>query len=196
MKMAMGLKWFISWILTFPLFILLTGAEIKGKIPKRGPVILASNHLSFLDPPLVGYAAFREVYFLAKPGLFVLSKFFTWLIKTYNAINLEGAQGIRPAIKLLKQGRAIVIFPEGTRSRIGTFLPFNPGVGFLAITYNIPVVPVRIVNSNKKLISLMLRWNKLKIIYGEPIYPYGYKASKQDFEAFAARIREEVTRLR
>ncbi|MEO0096271.1 MAG: lysophospholipid acyltransferase family protein [candidate division WOR-3 bacterium] len=192
----MGLKWLISWLLTFPLFVLLTGVEVKGKIPKKGPVILASNHLSFLDPPLIGYTAFREVFFLAKPGLFVLSKFFTWLIKTYNAINLEGGQGIRPAIKLLKSGKPVVIFPEGTRSRKGVLLPFNPGVGFLAINYNIPVVPVKIINSNKNWISLMIRWNNVKIIYGKPIYPDGYKNSKEDFEKFSNKIREEVKNLK
>lgn len=192
----MGLKWLLSWLLTFPIFLLLSGVEIKGKIPKKGAVILASNHLSFLDPPLVGFTAFREVYFLAKPGLFVLSKFFTWLIKTYNAINLEAGQGIRPAIKLLKQGKAIVIFPEGTRSRKGVLLPFNVGVGYLAITYNVPVVPVRIINSNKKFASLIFRFNKLKIIYGEPILPDGYKKIKEDFEVFAQKIREEVQNLK
>lgn len=192
----MGFRWLLSWIFTFPIFLLLSGVEIKGKIPKKGALILASNHLSFLDPPLVGYTAFREVFFLAKPGLFILSKFFTWLIKTYNAINLEGGQGIRPAIKLLKQGRAVVIFPEGTRSRNGVLLPFNVGVGYLAITYNVPVVPVRIINSNKKLVSLIFRFNKLKIIYGEPIMPAGYKNTKEDFEVFAQRIREEVQNLK
>jgi len=192
----MGLKWLISWLFTFPIFIFLSGVEIKGKIPKRGAVILASNHLSFLDPPLIGYTAFREVSFLAKPGLFVLSKFFTWLIKTYNAINLEGGQGIRPAIKLLKQGKAVVIFPEGTRSRKGMIMPFNIGVSYLAVTYNVPVIPVRIINSNKKLISLTFRINKLKIIYGNQIFPEGYKKVKEDYEAFAQKIREEVQKLK
>uniref|UniRef100_A0A7C4TC70 1-acyl-sn-glycerol-3-phosphate acyltransferase n=1 Tax=candidate division WOR-3 bacterium TaxID=2052148 RepID=A0A7C4TC70_UNCW3 len=192
----MRFKWLISWLLTFPIFILLTGVKIKGKIPKKGPVILASNHLSFLDPPLIGYTAFREVYFLAKPGLFVISRFFTWLIKNFNAINLGEGKGLIPAIKLLKNGSVVVIFPEGTRSKKGILLPFNPGVGFLAITYNVPVIPVRIINSNKNWISLILRWHNLKIIYGEPLYPDGYKDSKDDFEAFANRIREEVLKLK
>ncbi|MEO0164965.1 MAG: lysophospholipid acyltransferase family protein [candidate division WOR-3 bacterium] len=192
----MGLKWLISWLLTFPLFILLTGVEIRGRIPKKGPLILASNHLSFLDPPLIGYTAFREVFFLAKPGLFIISKFFTWLIRTYNAINLEDGQGIRLAVRLLKAGKAVVIFPEGTRSRKGILLPFNPGVGFLAINYQIPVVPVRIINSNKNWLGLVLRWHKLKIIYGKPIFPDGFKNTKEDYERFASRIREGVAKLR
>lgn len=190
------MKWLISWLFTFPLFVLLCGVDIKGKIPKRKPIIIASNHLSFLDPPLIGYTSFREVYFLAKSGLFIISKFFTWLIKTYNAINLESSQGIRPAVRLLKQGRAVVIFPEGTRSKTGELLPFNPGVGFLAINYGIPVVPVKIINSNKKLISLILRWNKLKIIYGAPISPDGYNKTKEGFESFSQRVREEIRRLK
>ncbi|MEO0156556.1 MAG: lysophospholipid acyltransferase family protein, partial [candidate division WOR-3 bacterium] len=119
-----------------------------------------------------------------------------WLIKTYNAINLEGGQGIRPAIKLLKSGKPVVIFPEGTRSRKGVLLPFNPGVGFLAINYNIPVVPVKIINSNKNWISLMIRWNNVKIIYGKPIYPDGYQNTKEDFEKFSNKIREEVKNLK
>ena len=191
----MSLKWLLSWLLTFPLFWFLTGVKIKGKVPSKGAVILASNHLSFLDPPLVAYTAFREVYFLAKSGLFVISKYFTRLIKSYNAINLEGGQGIRPAIKLLKQNKAL-IFPEGTRSRSDILLPFNPGVGYLAIIYNIPVVPVRIFNSHKNLVNLILRWDKLKIVFGKPIYPTGYQKTKEDFEAFAERIREEVKNLK
>jgi len=182
--------------MTFPIFKLLTGVEIRGRIPKRGPVLIASNHLSFLDPPLIGYTTFREVYFLAKPGLFVLSKFFTWLITTYNAISLGGTEGMKKAIKLLKMGKAVVIFPEGTRSKKGILLPFNTGVGYLSITYNVPVVPVRIINSNKKFISLMLRINNLRINFGKPIYPYGYNKTKEDFEKFTQMVREEVARLK
>jgi len=192
----MGLKWFISWVLAFPLLKLLTGIEIVGTLPKKGPVILACNHVSFLDPPVIGITAFREVYFLAKPGLFKLSKFFTWLITTYNALSLEGSEGMRMAVRLMKKGNPVVIFPEGTRSKGGILLPFNPGVGYLSISLNIPVVPVYVANSNKKFITLMIRWHKLRITYGKPIYPYGYKKDKDDFERFAMKIREEVECLK
>jgi len=187
--------WLISWILTYPLFRLLTGVKTVGRIPKKGPLIIASNHKSFLDPPLIGYTAFREVLFLAKPDLFAHSRFFAWLIRTYNAVRISGTEGLRTAVKLLKQGKVIVIYPEGTRLKTEGMLPFNPGMSYLAITYDIPVVPVYITNSNKSVMSLLLRMTTLRIRYGRPIRPSGYKKTKDDFERFAVRIREEVMNL-
>jgi 1-acyl-sn-glycerol-3-phosphate acyltransferase len=191
----MGLKWFLGWIVIFPLLKFLTGVEIDGSIPKRGAVILACNHVSFLDPPAVGITACREVYFLAKPGLFRLSKFFTWLITSYNALSIGGTEGLRKAIRLLKRGNVVVIFPEGTRIRTGIIESFNPGVGYLSISLGIPVIPVYIKNSNKKFISLMVRLNRLKITFGQPLYPLGYKKNRKDFEHFATKIREAIINL-
>jgi len=192
---VMGVKWFLSWILMFPLLKLLTGVVVSGSVPKKGPLIIASNHTSFLDPPVLGTVVCREVYFLAKPGLFKVSKFFTWLIKTYNALSLEGTEGLRRAIRLIKQGKAVVIFPEGTRSKKGVLLPFQSGVGYLAINLNVPVIPVYIKNSNKNIFSLVFRLNKLTVKIGKPIYPYGYKKSRQDFERFTVRLRNAVEEL-
>jgi 1-acyl-sn-glycerol-3-phosphate acyltransferase len=192
----MSPKWFLSWILVFPLLKFLTGIEIEGKIPRRGPVILAANHVSFLDPPVVGITACREIYFLAKSGLFKGSKFFARLITTYNALTLEGMFGIRKAIRLLRAGNAVVIFPEGTRSRKKMILPFHQGVGYLAINFGVPVIPVYIMNSNKRFITLVLRINQLKVKFGKMITPRGYKKTRKDFERFATRVREEIMRLR
>ena len=188
--------WMISWIFTYPLFKLLTGVEIKGTIPKKGPIIIASNHTSFLDPPLIAYTTFREVYFLAKSNLFEVSRFFRWLITTYNAISIGTTEGLKTAIRLLKQDKVVVIFPEGTRSRTKTMLPFNPGMSYLAISLNVPVVPVYITNSEEKVVSILLRINKIKIRYGKPIMPCGYKKTKEDYEKFANKMREEVERLK
>lgn len=192
----MRLKWFLGWIFVYPLFQLLTGVRIEGRVPRRGPVILAPNHVSYLDPPLVGITAFREIHFLAKPGLFTGSRLFARLITSYNAISLEGTAGVRRAIRLLRQGHAVVIFPEGTRSRVQSILPFHEGVGYLAINYGVPVVPVYIMNSNKRLVSLILRFDELKIRFGRMIHPHGYQKTRADFARFADRVREEVLRLR
>lgn len=192
----MRLKWFLVWILVYPIFKLLTGVRIEGRVPRKGPVILAPNHVSFLDPPLVGITAFREIYFLAKPGLFAGSKFFAWLITTYNAISIEGTAGVRRAVKLLRKGNAVVIFPEGTRSRVPSILPFHEGVGYLAINFGVPVVPVYITNSNKSVLSLVLRINELKVRFGRLIHPHGYRKTREDFARFAERVREEVLRLK
>jgi 1-acyl-sn-glycerol-3-phosphate acyltransferase len=192
----MDLKWFLGWILMFPLLKLLTGIEIYGSVPKKGPFVIACNHVSFLDPPVVGITACREVYFLAKVGLFQLSKFFTWLIKTYNAIPISGTQGLRTAIKILKSGNVVVIFPEGTRSRKGYMLEFTTGVSYLSVKFGFPVIPAYITNSNKKFISLILRINRLKIRYGKPIYPTDFKKESADLTKFAAKIKEEMLKLK
>ena len=110
-------------------------------------------------------------------------------------MSAAGTEGIRQSIKLLKKGNVVVLFPEGTRSRKGFLLSFNPGVGYLSISLGVPVIPAYISNSNKRFVSLVLRLNKLKIRFGTPIYPIGYKKSREDFERFAVNIREEVLRL-
>lgn len=191
----MRTRWLISWAFTFPLFKLLTGVEIVGSVPKRGAVILACNHVSFLDPPLVAYTAFREVYFLAKAGLFSRSKVFSRLITAYNAVSIDGSEGLRKAVGLLRKGAAVVIFPEGTRSRTGGLLPFNPGIGFLAISFRVPVVPVYIRNSNRYLSSLIMRFEQLRITFGAPVMPDGYDRTKDGFGRFSREIRDRVLSL-
>lgn len=192
----MSLRWFISWIFVFPLFKVLTGIKIKGRVPKKGAYIIACNHVSFLDPPIVGICAGREIYFLAKIGLFEGLKSFARLIKAYNAIPISGVQGLRTAMKLLKKGETVVIFPEGTRSRKGHMLPFNPGVSYLALNLRVPVIPAFIINSNKRFAALMLRWNTLQITFGRPISPKGYENNRSDMARFADRLQEEVVNLR
>lgn len=187
--------WFITWLLAFPLLKILTGAQITGRIPKRGACIIACNHVSFLDPPALGIAAGREVFFLAKIGLFKLSGFFNRLIRSYNAIPISGVMGLRPAIRLLKLGQAVVIFPEGTRSLKGEMLPFNPGVSFLAINYRVPVVPAYIGDSNRNFFLLMLRMYQLRIKFGKPVYSNGYNNNREDYERFADTLKTEVSSL-
>ncbi len=192
----MSIKWFLSWIWLFFLLKVLTGIRITGTVPKKGSFIIACNHVSFLDPPIVGICAAREIYFLAKIDLFQTSKAFAWLIKAYNAIPVSGVQGLMTAIKLLKRGEVVVIFPEGTRSRKGHMLPFNPGVSYLAIRLGVPVIPAYIANSNKRLLRFILRLNKLKINFGKPVSPVGYENSREDMDRFTRRLKEEVLKLR
>lgn len=192
----MGITWFVTWVFAFALLKFLTGIEIHGSVPKQGAYIVAGNHVSFLDPLVVGITICREVHFLAKLPLFQLSGFFTWLIRLYHAIPITKAQGLRTAIRLLRRGEVVVLFPEGTRSRIGEILPFNPGVSYLAIHLNIPVIPVYVAHSDKKFISLVLRIHQLKVRYGTPISPAGYTSEREDIERFAAKLKEEVLKLR
>lgn len=116
-------------------------------VPARGPVILASNHASFLDPPLIGSAVQREINYLARESLFRFPGI-GWLLRTVNAVPVDreggGAAGLRVILDRLLKGGAIILFPEGTRTRTGELQPAKSGIGLTVIKSNAPVVPVRV----------------------------------------------------
>ena len=116
-------------------------------VPPTGPAILASNHASFMDPPLVGAAARREINYLARESLFrfpVLGS----ILKAVNAVPVDreggGAAGLRAIFDRLLKGGAIILFPEGTRSPDGSLRPAKSGIGLTVIKSEAPVVPVRV----------------------------------------------------
>ncbi len=120
------------------------GAE---NVPKSGPTILASNHASFLDPPLVGAATTREINYMARETLFrfpVVGR----ILRGVNAVPVDreggGAGGLRAILERLLEGGAIILFPEGTRSGNGELQKAKSGIGLTVIKSNAPVVPVRV----------------------------------------------------
>jgi 1-acyl-sn-glycerol-3-phosphate acyltransferase len=119
----------------------------SGNVPLTGPVILASNHASFLDPPLIGAAVRREINYLARESVFrfpVLGG----ILRRVNAVPVDreggGAKGLRAILDRLLAGGAIILFPEGTRTRDGTLQKGKSGVGLTVIKSSAPVVPVRV----------------------------------------------------
>lgn len=122
------------------------GLSVKGAehVPSSGPALIVSNHQSILDPPLIGGATRRRIYFLAKAELFRIPVF-GWLIRALHArpVRREGSdpRALRTAALLLKEGKALLVFPEGTRSLDGRLGEGKPGVGMLAVTSGAPVVP-------------------------------------------------------
>ena len=160
-------------------FKFLCGNQIIGleNIPPKGKFIVAPNHLSHLDPPLIGGTFIsRELMFMARKTLFKPG-FWNWLLSRINVIpvdkeNSAEIQSIRTAIKCLKNDMGLVIFPEGTRSIDGEIGTAQPGLGFIAHKTQAPIIPVKIINTNK-----ILRKNTVvpdfsqstKIIIGKPI---------------------------
>jgi len=118
-----------------------TGAE---HVPPEGPTLIVSNHQSVLDPPIIGGAAPRQIYFMAKAELFRIP-LFGRLIKALNArpVRREGSdpRALKEAARLLDEGKALLVFPEGTRSLDGSLAEAKPGVGMLAVMSGAPVVP-------------------------------------------------------
>ncbi|MCC6348146.1 MAG: 1-acyl-sn-glycerol-3-phosphate acyltransferase [Candidatus Eisenbacteria bacterium] len=150
----MGLLYSATRFLLEGLVRVASGMEVRGRenIPRSGGLIVASNHVSFLDPPLVGIAAVRELHFLAKEELF-RPPVFGWLIRTYNAIPIRRGvadlSGLSKAQDVLRGGKALIMFPEGSRMRDGELHPARPGVGMLAVGTDARIVPCYISGSDR-----------------------------------------------
>ena len=117
------------------------------RVPRQGPVILASNHASFLDPPLIGAGLSRPINYLARETLFRFPLIGA-LLRSWNAVPVDrdggGAAGLRHILDRLLAGGAIIFFPEGTRTRDGGLQPARSGIGLVVIKSDAPVVPVRV----------------------------------------------------
>ena len=147
----------------------------RERVPATGPVLLVSNHVSALDPPLVGGAAPRPVCFMAKEELFGIP-LFGRLIRALNArpVRRDGSdmRALKAALALLREGRAILVFPEGTRGEEGQPLrKGKPGVGMLAVLSGAPVVPVYVSGSGYALPRgrALPRPTKVRVTFGPPL---------------------------
>ncbi len=146
-------------------------AEGRENIPKGKPVIYASNHRSYADPPLVGSFAKGRLCFMAKEELFK-NPVFAWLIRSLGAFPVARGKGdtgtIDKAVENLKS-RSMMIFPEGTRSKDGKVHRGHSGAALIAVRANVPIIPVGVCYGEK----LKFR-TKLRVVYGKPIDPAEY----------------------
>ncbi len=131
---------------------LLFDLKVKGveNVPRKGGVLIVANHQSYLDPMLVGVRLPRATSFLAKSELFN-NRFTRWILSKLCAFSVRQGEGdigaVREAIRRLKEGRALVIFPEGSRTQTGELDAVQPGVGLIARKAGVPVVPCIIEGS-------------------------------------------------
>lgn len=117
------------------------------RVPKQGPVILASTHASFLDPPAVGTAVYRPCNYLARASLFK-NPLFGWFLGALGSVPVDrdggSASGLRTILDQLAQGYPVILFPEGTRSPDGQLQKGRTGIGLMVLKSGAPVVPVRL----------------------------------------------------
>lgn len=150
--------------------------EVRGQahVPASGPLLLVSNHVSLLDPPFVGAASPRELHFLAKEELFAIP-LLGRLIRALNArpVKRDGSDGraLKMAVRLLGEGRALLVFPEGTRGVEGRLREGKPGAGMLAVMSGAPVVPVYVSGSGRALPPgrVIPRPGKVRVSFGPPL---------------------------
>ena len=175
-------------------------AEIIGRenMPKDGAVILAANHMSNWDPPFVATFLKRPVSYMAKIELFE-NPIFGAAIRSCHAFPVKRGAADRGAIKaamqVLKQGRCLGLFPEGTRSRTGKMKKAEAGVGLIASLTDAPVVPAAIIGTDC-IFANGGHFPKLKVIYGEPMHFTGDRKDKEQLEAFSQAIMERIAELK
>src|SRR3954466_14410053 len=137
-----------------------------------GPVIIASNHRSFLDPFVIATIARRPLYYVAKEELF-RNRFTAWLLNNLGAFPVRRGQGdgdmIETAKAILARGDAVLIFPEGTRIRPGSLGRPRRGVGRLALESGAPVVPLAIIGTEAVRKGWRIRPYKVRIRIGRPL---------------------------
>jgi len=169
------------------------GAE---HVPSSGPVVLISNHLHLLDPPLVAACIKRRVHPMAKRELFE-TPLVGWVLWPYGAFPVRRFSAdigaLRAARGYLRTGHVVLMFPEGTRSKDGQLHPALPGAAMVALLADAPVVPVAITGTEQiRVPGTLFRWMRrdrlrIRVVFGEPF--------RLQIEGSEARQAEEATDL-
>lgn len=185
------------------LFKLLYGIKLYGteNLNFEGPALLASNHISLCDPPLIGSCTPFPIHFMAKSELFE-NKFFGGMIRALNAFPVKRGRIDRAALAqaqaLLERGSRLLMFPEGTRQKSGIMAEARPGAGKIAIENGVPVLPVYVSGANR-LRKLVFSRRHICICYGQLIESKGFMAGAPDKERireFSRKIMDEIKNLK
>ena len=175
-------------------------ARVLGRdnLPAEGPVILAANHMSNWDPPLLACFMRRHVAYMAKEELFkppILGP----AITACHAFPVKRGAGDRGAIKtavhVLKLGHCLGLFPEGTRSRTGKMRKAEAGVGLIAALSGAPVVPAAILGT-ERIFANGGFLPKLTVCVGQPMHFTGDRKDKEALAAFSQSILDEIARMK
>lgn len=143
-------------------------------VPRKGGVILASNHASYLDPPLVGAGLPRDLHYLARESLFRFPVMGA-LLRSWNSVPVDrsggGAAGLRMILDRLLEGGGIILFPEGTRTVDGQLQPARSGIGLTVVKSTAPVVPVRVLGTFEAYgrRHKIPRFRRVSVVYGRPM---------------------------
>jgi 1-acyl-sn-glycerol-3-phosphate acyltransferase len=170
-------------------------AQASGmeNVPRDGPLIVACNHVSYLDPPVMGSFCPRRISYMAKKELFTMPVLGSVIrgLGAY-AVDRDGSAtaAIKRSLEVLRHGGTVGIFPEGTRNRSGDVMP-QAGVALLASLAKAPVVPACILGSDRA-----LRLGQIKVAFGPPLaLPADRKASRDTLAKFTDEIMSAIRTL-
>ncbi|AZR72754.1 hypothetical protein BBF96_04710 [Anoxybacter fermentans] len=193
--MSNFIYWTAYWVVTFYLK-LFRKLKIYGRenIPEKGAFIVAGNHVSNFDPPVLGVAMTRKVRFMAKKELFKYAPI-AWLLHQLGAFPVSRGkadlEAIRTSLEVLKSGGVLGVFPEGTRHKPGKLGRAQPGIVMLALKAKVPILPCALTNT--------IGGNKPIIVrIGKPIKftkYYDRKLSKEEIKEVGNLIMNEIANL-
>jgi 1-acyl-sn-glycerol-3-phosphate acyltransferase len=185
--------WFIR-ALFVPFFLIYLRMQRVGRehLPKSGPLLLASNHRSFLDPFVIGTLVRRPVYYMAKRELFE-KRWQAWSLNALGAFPIDRGVGdgdaMATAREILARGDCVVVFPEGTRVRDGALGEPHRGIGRLALETGVPVAPVAVFGSEHVRKGWRVRPRKVRLRVGAPmLFPKLETSSPEDAAGVTARV--------
>ena len=189
----------------FALMRLLFRLETRdpGRVPAAGPALLVSNHSSVLDPPLIGSTSRRRLAFLAKAELFRIPVFGA-LLRRLGARPLRRAgpdpAAMRTVLRVLEEGGALLVFPEGTRGPEGVLRPARAGAGMLAVVSGAPVVPVYVSGSGRAWPkgARFPRPARVRVAFGEPLRFDAKRGGdrREQYEAAGRSMMAAIARLK
>jgi 1-acyl-sn-glycerol-3-phosphate acyltransferase len=176
----------------------------RERMINHGPVILAANHQSYLDPPFAGSASDRAIYFLARRSL-LDGAVLGWLLPKLNVIPVDSDSGkdrtaLKALIRILKAGEGTLVFPEGQRTLDGELQPALPGLGLVIAKTMAPVVPIRIFGAYAAWPAGQ-KWphcRPVTVVVGEPIFFTAADlepAGKDLYARLSQRVMDAITSL-
>lgn len=192
--MVKSFYWFAYWVVRIYLKIF-RGLTIYGleNFPKTGPVVVAGNHVSNFDPPVLGVSLNRPCRFLAKKELF-LNSFSGGILRALGAFPIDRGkadlEAIKTSIRVLKEGEPLMVFPEGTRHKPGQLGQAQPGIVNIAIKGQASILPCALTNTHGGR-PIVVRIGKLIDLSSY----FERKISKEEAEELANRIMEEIAKL-
>lgn len=194
-----------GWLLFGSAFKSLFGLRVRGaeRLLTEGPVLVVSNHESFLDPPLIGSLYQDEMHFLARKSLFKGPA--KWVYQQWNSVPVDQEKpdmsSLKTIIRLLKQGNRVLVFPEGARTKDGSLGEAQPGVGLIAVKAGVPIQPIRIRGAREALPrgSGRIRFARIEVHIGEPIIlskdELREAKSKEGYKRVADRLMNSIAEL-
>jgi 1-acyl-sn-glycerol-3-phosphate acyltransferase len=179
------------------------------RVPLTGPVILAPNHASYIDPPLTGSGVRRQISFLARDNIFHVP-ILASILRSWEVVPVDRdggtGRGLKQILNRLGQGGAVILFPEGTRSRHGQLNPARSGIGLTVIKSGAPVVPARVFGTHDAYgpHRRLPRPRRVAVKYGQPMMFAELRAEaavcskqrlKEIYQEVADQIMAEIARL-